>query len=237
VGRAGETVKFSTLLIDCPWKYEYWGSEGTTFGASGVPGRPGRKGQARDRYETHDTEWLANLPVSSVAEKDATLLMWATWPKLADALRVMEAWKFEYRTGMPWLKMTRAACPRVGIGYHAQSCSELLLIGVRGSPGCPKPGHRPVGVLFNPISEHSRKPDRQYEIAEGYGGPWLEVFARPREGLFGPRPGWTFIGSDADGLDIRESLRRLAANEPLPVARVQQPVLAWEEPAMRKEVI
>jgi hypothetical protein len=30
-------------------------------------------------------------------------------------------------------------------------------------------------------------------------------------------------------------LRRLAADEPLPVALVQQPALAWEEPATRKE--
>jgi hypothetical protein len=46
--------------------------------------------------------------------------------------------------------------------------------------------------LFNPIGAHSRKPEAQYDIAEGYPGPYLEIFCHPRsEGLWDwQRPGW-----------------------------------------------
>jgi N6-adenosine-specific RNA methylase IME4 len=200
-------MKAGCLLVDCPWSYEY---------RNGKNGVPGREGQARDRYPTLTTAELCALPVAEVAARDSVLLMWSTWPKLEESLQVMKAWSFSYRTGFPWLKMTRAACPRVGLGYHAQSCSEPLLIGLRGQPTCPKPGFRPVGVLFNPIAEHSAKPESIYTIAEGYPGPYVELFARNYW------PGWVSVGNELDNLDIRESLRRLAADEPIPrVDRVQ----------------
>lgn len=69
--------------------------------------------------------------------------------------------------------------------------------------------------MFSPRGEHSRKPDWQYEIAEVYPGPYLEMFCRPRpEGLFGwERPGWVHTGNEVDGLDMREALERLASAE------------------------
>lgn len=72
---------------------------------------------------------------------------------------------------------------------------------------------RQVGVIFSPIGRHSAKPDAQYSFAEGYGGPYLEMFARPDDGLFPPRPGWTFIGNQATGRDIADDLRLLAETE------------------------
>lgn len=43
-----------------------------------------------------------------------------------------------------------------------------------------------------------------------YAGPYLEIFARRH------RPGWTCIGNELDGLDIRESLALVAADQALP---------------------
>ncbi len=40
-----------------------------------------------------------------------------------------------------------------------------------------------------------------------YAGPYLEIFARRH------RPGWTCIGNELDGLDIRESLALVAADQ------------------------
>lgn len=203
-------MRFRTVIADVPWHYVYF---------SGDNGVPCREGLARDRYPTMPTAEICALGahLAPVLHRDCTMLFWATWPKLADAVRVIEAWGFEPKTGLPWLKMSRAGCPRVGLGYHAQSCSEPLLIATQGTPGVPKPGRRPVGVIFNPIGEHSAKPDAQYDLAEGYSPPYLELFARPDDGLFPPRKGWWRAGNGVDGRDIREALRDLAAL-PEPVA-------------------
>lgn len=190
-------MKYRTILADPPWSFTCWS-------------RAGEGRTASHHYRVQDTTAICALPVRDLRDTDCTLLLWAVWTHLPDALEVMLAWGFRYKTGLPWLKMTAAAAPRIGLGYHFRSCSELLLVGTRGSPGVPEPEDRLPGVMFCPINEHSQKPDYQYEIAEKYPPPWLELFARPRDGLFGPRPGWTQIGDACDGMDIGDALRELA---------------------------
>jgi N6-adenosine-specific RNA methylase IME4 len=143
--------------------------------------------------------------------KDCVVLMWATWPHLPQALRMMEAWGVDFKTGFPWLKLSKDMLPRLGTGYHARACSEPLLIGTRGNPRAPAPHERREGVLFSKVGAHSAKPDTIYEVAELYDGPFLECFARPDGGLDEPRRNWWRIGDAMDGLDISEALCRLAA--------------------------
>ena len=46
------------------------------------------------------------LPVSELADKDCALFMWATLPMLREALRVIKAWGFEYKTtAFVWIKL------------------------------------------------------------------------------------------------------------------------------------
>jgi N6-adenosine-specific RNA methylase IME4 len=212
-------VRFRLLMADCPWRFSNW-----SMSEKAKRGEHWARRNGRSPYDVLDTDTLCDLGplVRDIAARDSVLIFWATWPKLEDALRVMNAWGWTFKTGLPWLKMTRAACPRVGLGYHNRSCSEPLLIGTRGKAAVPEKSERQVGAIFNPIGGHSAKPQAQYTIAEGYPGPYVELFARNRW------PGWVSVGEELDGLDIRESLRRLAVAEPLPVARVQQPALAWE---------
>ena len=190
-------MRFGVVMADPPWSY------GEFLDGSRGP---------RRHYATQGNDWIAKLPVAAVAAPRSVLLLWATIPKLPDAFRVMETWGFIFRSALTWVKMSRAACPRIGLGYHARGCVELLLIGGRGDIRAPLPADRPEGVLFNPIGEHSAKPERQYEIAEAYAGPYLEMFHRPRGGgLAVPREGWTFLGDEVDGHDIRDALTELAA--------------------------
>jgi N6-adenosine-specific RNA methylase IME4 len=202
-------VRFKVLLADPPWEFPCWSPKG------------GKKG-GEAHYATESPEWIASLPVGDVADKDAVLLLWAVCRDLPAAFAVMAAWGFEYKTMLTWVKMSRAAAPRIGCGYHVRNCTEQLLIGTRGAARAPTTDRRPPDVFFNPPAAHSVKPARQYEIAEGYAGPYLELFARNRW------PGWVSIGNELDGLDIRESLRRLAADEPLPRLPLAQPALDWQ---------
>jgi N6-adenosine-specific RNA methylase IME4 len=78
---------FDVILADPPWRYAERGPNATKYG-----------GGASGHYCTMETVDIAALPVASIASPRAMLFLWATWPLLPDALRVIEAWGFEYLT-------------------------------------------------------------------------------------------------------------------------------------------
>ena len=45
------------------------------------------------------TEAIMAVPVADWAERNAVLYLWSTVPKLAEALAVMDAWGFKYKSG------------------------------------------------------------------------------------------------------------------------------------------
>jgi N6-adenosine-specific RNA methylase IME4 len=181
--------RFRVILADPPWAFSY--------GSSPARLTP---------YVTASHEWIARLPVAEVAAKDAVLLLWGVGRSLPAAFAVLAAWGFEFKTMATWVKMSRAAAPRIGCGFHVRNCTEQLLIGTRGKVRAPDTGRRPPDVFFCSPGEHSVKPECQYDIAENYPGPYLELFHRPRGGLFGPREGWVFLGDAVDGQDMRQAL-------------------------------
>lgn len=192
---------FNTILLDPPWGFNHYSHKGN-------------KKSGEHHYDCHDPEWLLSLPVASVAAKNATLLLWTSFPHLDLAMKLFPAYGFVYKSGMPWVKLSKTGAIQMGTGYHIRAASELLLLGTRGDTRAPLPADKPLGVLFNGRAEHSRKPDTQYEIAENYPGPYVEIFSRPREGdMFGPRPGWVFVGNEIDGLDVMDALAQLAEKE------------------------
>lgn len=70
---------------------------------------------------------LEEIKTLSIPSADnAVLFLWATAPKLKEALEVMEAWGFEYRTNAVWDKEI------IGMGYWFRGQHELLLVGVKG---------------------------------------------------------------------------------------------------------
>lgn len=176
--------KFGTVYADPCWNYQNWTHS--------------RNGAASSQYETMKTSDICAIPVSDMAAKDAHLFLWGTWPKLPDALRVMEAWGFEYITGFPWIKYTPSSgFLYTGIGFWSQGLSEFVFIGRRGKPK--KGKTKPVkGLLcgseasfYAPRAKHSEKPlEIQSWIERVSPGPFVELFARSE------RPGWTSYGLD-----------------------------------------
>jgi len=176
--------RYRTIIADPPWRYSH--------------GR-GVAGGVEHHYPTMSIEELCALPVADLAAPDSCLLLWATWPCLPDAVRLMEAWGFAHVTGFPWVKTdgepTRTLFgeteirPRFGIGFWVRGCSEAVLVGRRGTP--PLPSGDFLGLL-SPNLGHSRKPENLYEYAEAMPGPYLELFARR------PRPGWDVWGNEVE---------------------------------------
>lgn len=174
--------KYAAILADPPWRFECWSG-------SVVPSRV-----ADAHYETASLDWICSLPVADLATDDCCLFLWATWPLLPDALRVIEAWGFTYKTeAFSWVKVLqeRPRHPRIGLGYWTRANTEPCLLATRGNP---KRINKDVGqVIAAPIREHSRKPDETHERIERLvPGPYLELFGRCQ------RPGWTVWGNETE---------------------------------------
>ena len=144
-------------------------------------------------YPTMKTEDICALPVQDLAADNCALIMWATFPKLPDALRVMSAWGFRYvTTAFNWFKTTKDGAPFFGVGYYAKSNSEIALLGIKGRM---KPVSNFVSqVIVSEREKHSKKPDvTRDKIVELFGDlPRIELFARERAN------GWDCFGNEVD---------------------------------------
>jgi N6-adenosine-specific RNA methylase IME4 len=178
-------MKFKIILCDIPWSYSNWKSKDN--------------GAAASHYRTSSVDDIASWPVQDIADTDSLLFMWATGPKLPEALRVMSAWGFTYVSLVfVWNKLYASEKPYCGLGFWSRSGSELVLLGRRGR-GVPRAkeatGVRQV-VCSAVVGKHSSKPPEIRERIEQLTGdckPRIELFAR------GPVPGWTATGLESDG--------------------------------------
>ena len=126
---------------------------------------------------------------SSIAAADCVLFLWATAPMLPQAIEVMEAWGFTYKTCAVWSK------DRIGTGYWFRNKHEILLVGTRGHVPAPAMGTQWSSLILAPVGRHSEKPEAFCEMIESYFPtlPKIELHAR---GVVS-RPGWDVWGLEA----------------------------------------
>ena len=163
------TGVFEVILADPPWRYQF--SET-------------RSREIENHYPTMDLEDIKNLNVPSA--DDSVLFLWATAPKLEEALEVLNSWGFTYKTCAVWDK------GKIGMGYWFRGQHELLLVGTKGSFPTPEPSARFSSIIKEPRSTHSTKPKVIYEMIEAMfpGRTYLELFGRT------PRDGWEVWGNE-----------------------------------------
>ena len=164
--------RYDVILADPPWRYEFSATASRAI---------------ESHYPSMALDEICALPIQDLAADDAVLYLWATAPKLREALAVMAAWGFEYKSNMVWVKRS------IGMGYWARGRHEHLLIGVKGAFPAPPPDERPDSVIEAPRREHSQKPDEAYELLERLypNMARLELFAR------NARFGWQAWGNEA----------------------------------------
>ena len=131
----------------------------------------------------------------------AALFLWATFPNIGEALKVMEAWGFTYKTAaFVWVKKNpKSGTNFWGMGQYTRANAEVCLLGI--TPGF-KAGervksHRVHQIIEAPFEGHSRKPPEVRErIVELLGDvPRLELFARDRA------EGWDSWGDELEVQD------------------------------------
>lgn len=187
---------YGVILADPPWRFETYNEKGR----GRCPDWKAFKGSPSTHYDTIGSAQIAAMPVATLAKDDACLFMWISWPMLEDALMIMAAWGFKYKTcGFAWVKADVSTVNmfndpvgvQIGTGYWTRSNSEVCLLATRGKPKRLKADVR-QGIIER-RREHSRKPDCVHgRIERLVAGPYLELFARA------PRTGWDVWGNQTD---------------------------------------
>lgn len=170
--------KYSIIYADPPWKYD----------------RKCGSGVAENHYATMSMKEISELPIERIAHSSSILFLWATFPQLDVALKVIQAWGFCYKTvGFVWIKQTKVSHQWFfGLGNWTRSNAEICLLATRG-----KPKRKSASVhqlIISPVQAHSQKPKETREkIVELLGDlPRIELFAREKT------DGWDVWGNEVE---------------------------------------
>jgi len=170
-------LKSQVLYADPPWSFS-----NTGFDQS-----------AAQQYSTLSLEEIRNYTdkkgktIRKLAnEKQSVLFLWVPAALIAEGLEVIKGWGFIYKSQMVWKKDKSP-----GMGWWVKSKHELLFIASKGE------GLHPAimydSVFEAPVTKHSRKPEKVYEMIESmYTGPYIELFAREE------RDGWNSWGNEIE---------------------------------------
>ncbi len=170
--------KYRVIYSDPPWQYK----DTKAF-------EEYEQTAADSHYPTMSTQELCALGVSELAAEDSVLFCWATFPLLPEALKVISAWGFTYKTAFVWAK------GRPNMGNYHRADAELLLLATKGS-GVPDEGFVRMSQVQQVTREgrHSSKPEHFRELIDQMykHGPRIELFRR------GDAPeGWEVWGNEA----------------------------------------
>lgn len=157
-------MRYSVIVADPPWAFR-----------DSLPGKA--RGSAKHYATLSVSEiCLFGLPAT---RPDCWLFLWRPATHQAEALAVAKSWGFPTAPAeLIWRKTTLdGSRVRIGMGRALRNAHETCLVFRRG-----RPERRSMSIpsVFDaPRLEHSRKPDRFYEIVDALtGGPRVELFAR-----------------------------------------------------------
>jgi len=171
--------KYKIIYADPAWTYS-----GQLFNRGGV----------KNKYKTLHQRKIEELNVPAISHTDSVCFMWATFPKIEEALYIMRAWGFTYKTvAFSWLKTYKKSGKLFfGMGKWTRANGEICLLGTKGN--IKRINASVPQALLHPILEHSVKPQEVRErIVKLMGDiPRIELFARTRT------DGWDAWGNEID---------------------------------------
>lgn len=170
--------KYQIIYADPPWSYRNMGNIQAT---------------ANSHYKTMFQEEIEALPIKKISADDSILFLWATFPKIQEALNTIKAWGFEYKTvGFTWIKKNKNGGNFFGVGWYTKSNAEVCLIGVRGRS--PKISNSISSIIETVREKHSKKPNEVRDKIVKFCGnlPRIELFARQKT------EGWDVWGNEVE---------------------------------------
>ena len=154
--------KYNIIYADPPWSYK----------DKALAGNRG----AVCKYKVQEKYWINNLPVKSIADKDCSIFLWVTMPKLKECWELIEKWGFIYKT--------------LAFSSWTRENAEICLFAIKGKPKIINSGVNPI--IDTPIERHSKKSDEtKKRIIKLLGDlPRIELFARKKT------EGWDAWGNE-----------------------------------------
>jgi N6-adenosine-specific RNA methylase IME4 len=170
--------KYQVIYADPPWRYSF----------SSTSNR-----EIENHYPTMSLGDIMALKVP--ADDNCVLYMWATAPKLIEAIKVIDAWGFTYKTHAIWDKR------KIGMGYWFRGQHELLMVGVKGKVSPPEQSLRISSVINEQRGIHSKKPDKVRDLISSWfpTSERIELFARDVV------TGWDSWGNEIEGVQSGQS--------------------------------
>ena len=179
--------KYQIIYADPPWGFSAWNPKTA-------------QRYIGNQYSTMTENEIGELPVNNIANKNAVLFLWVTFPNLIQGINIIEKWGFIYKTcAFTWVKKNKNADSLFwGMGYYTRSNAEVCLLAIKGKP-LKRLSHSIHSIIDHPIMKHSKKPPIvRNKIIELFGDiPRIELFARiPKEIIEDPTlKGWDFWGN------------------------------------------
>jgi len=148
---------YNVIYADPPWKYSFSKSDSRKI---------------ENQYPTMTCAEICEMKIP--AADDCVLYLWATAPKLLEALEVMKAWGFTYKTQAIWDK------GKIGMGFWFRGQHEILLVGTRGQVSPPEQSKRTPSIYRHKRGKHSKKPDEIRNLIKEWfpNANRLELFCR-----------------------------------------------------------
>lgn len=219
-------MKFDVIIMDPPWQF----SDKLTMSET--------KRGAESNYSVMSNEDIKNLDIKSLSKNDGTILcLWVPSSLLELGLECMKTYGFSQKSTYVWVKCKKEKSllkifkklfkklfkndldkfniffndisnylTSFGMGRLFRASHELAIVGINNKQIYKKlknKSQRSVCIAEN--FKHSQKPDDLHKSLELMftNSEKLEIFAR-RQYL-----GWTCVGNEIDGLDIREAIKQL----------------------------
>lgn len=149
--------KYDIIYADPPWSYQDKGCNGA----------------CAKHYHTMGVDEICTLPIANLSAKDCILFMWATYPQMQEALKVIAVWGFKYKTiAFQWVKLNRnvklnnftiATVQDIlhktcffGLGRWTRGNTECCLLATKGTPH--RQNNSVSQLVFAPLTRHSSKP-------------------------------------------------------------------------------
>lgn len=182
--------QFKTVMVDPPWAYD-----------DDMPG-PGRG--SNSHYDTlHYGTVLGMAPqIQQATAPSAHLYLWTTNSFIQEALEIAEAWGFDQKTIITWVKVTEEprglphqrdhsvnVKERIGMGHYLRNVTEHMLFCTKGNLSTEL--DTVPNVFYAERGQHSVKPNKAYELVEELSPePRLDMFSRRK------RKGWEIWGDE-----------------------------------------
>ena len=179
--------KYNIIYADPPWQYA----------------RSKVQGAAEKHYRTMSVDDICQLPIAEICGKDCILFMWATFPQLKEALQVIKAWGFNYKSvAFVWLKQNKSGIGWFyGLGFWTRGNAEICLLATKGQPK--RKSAKVHQFIISPLRGHSQKTNEARDkIVELVGDlPRVELFAREKA------DGWDTWGNEVECDIVLEGYR------------------------------